>query len=106
SPSIYTRSLHDALPIMSHTIFDLPTHLPDRFVGEGQRHDTEGIYTFIADQVRYPVGQDPRLARPRAGNEHAGAVGVKHTFALRLVQKLQEISHNVAQISKKQESKK
>ena len=45
----------------------------------------------VADEVRDAVGDDPRLARPRAGKDQERPVGLKNGFLLFGIETCEEI---------------
>ena len=67
-----------------------PHHLPRCAAGEGDQQDRVGR-NAPGDQVGHAVGDDPRLARSRPGQDQVIAVGRHHRRPLRLVQILVEM---------------
>jgi hypothetical protein len=70
---------------------DALAHLARRLVGEGDREDLLGAGALGGDDVGDAVGEDPRLAAARAGEDQQWPVGRLDGAALRLVEAREEI---------------
>jgi len=65
---------------------DAVAHLLRRLVGEGDREDLVRLRAARQHQVRDPVGEHARLARPRAGQDQERTVAVLDGLPLGRVQ--------------------
>ena len=67
--------------IRDHPLHPLP-HFIGRLVRKGDRQDIARIDVPLADQVRDPAGDHPRLAAARAGQDQERPVAVQDSLAL------------------------
>lgn len=69
---------------------DTVFHLTGGLVGEGQRHDREGVDAF-GDHVGDAVGEGAGLARAGAGDDHHGAIDSGDGLALGFIKLVENI---------------
>jgi hypothetical protein len=74
------------LPGLLEQLGDAFLHFQRRLVGERERGDRARVVAAVLDHVGDLLRDHARLARAGAGQHEAGAVQVKHGFALRTVQ--------------------
>ena len=79
------RAGPDPARLLADQRFQPPNHLPGRASGERDQHDRSGRHAR-GDQVGDAIGDDPRLARARPGQDQVVAVGRRHRRPLRVVQ--------------------
>ena len=61
---------------MASSLFDALGHLGRGFIGECDGQDGVGGNALFLDEIGDAVGDDARLARPRAGEDEQGALVV------------------------------
>jgi hypothetical protein len=70
----------------AHQQLSAIAHLPRRLVGERDRQDLVRLGRVGGDQIGDPVREDPRLPRPRAGQDQQRAFAVGDRLALGVVE--------------------
>ncbi len=79
------RAGPDPARLLADQQFHPPNHLPGGASGKRDQHDRFGRHAR-GDQIGDAIGDDPRLARPRPGQDQVIAVGRRHRRPLRVVQ--------------------
>ena len=79
------RAGPDPSRLLADQQFHPPNHLAGGASGKRDQHDRFGRHAR-GDQIGDAIGDDPRLARPRPGQDQVIAVGRRHRRPLRVVQ--------------------
>ncbi len=76
--------------------FDAGAHLAGRLVGEGDGHHAVGLDVALANEVSDALGEHPRLARARAGQDEDRAVNGSHRLPLGRIEVSKDVGHGMA----------